>query len=35
MTQPAIAYSLRAARWKEVEKGINYITKELEKQYFL
>ncbi|MEB0261143.1 MULTISPECIES: hypothetical protein [unclassified Mucilaginibacter] len=35
MTQPAIASSLRAARWKEVEKGINYITKELEKQYFL
>lgn len=35
MTQPAVASSLRAARWKEVEKGINYITKELEKQYFL
>jgi hypothetical protein len=33
MTQPAIAFSLRAARWKEVEKGINYIGKELENQY--
>jgi hypothetical protein len=33
MTQPAIAFSLRAARWKEVEKGINYISKELENQY--
>jgi len=35
MTQPAIASSLRAARWKEIEKGINYISKELERQYFL
>ncbi len=35
MTQPAIAYSLRAARWKEVEKGINYISKKLEKQYLI
>ncbi len=35
MTQPAVALSLRAARWKEVEKGINYISKELEKQYLL
>jgi hypothetical protein len=33
MTQPAIAFSLRAAKWKEVEKGINYISKELENQY--
>ncbi|HEY8930492.1 MAG TPA: hypothetical protein VIM55_14925 [Mucilaginibacter sp.] len=32
-TQPAIAFSLRAARWKEVEKGISYINKELKKQY--
>jgi len=35
MTQPAIALSLRAARWKEVERGINYITNQLEKQYLL
>ena len=34
MSQPAIAKSLRAARWKEVEKGINYINNELKKQYF-
>lgn len=33
MSQPAVANSLRAARWKEVEKGINFISKELEKQY--
>lgn len=33
MTQPAIAFSLRAAKWKEVEKGINYISKKLENQY--
>ena len=33
MSQPAIAFSLRAARWKDVEKGINYINKELEGQY--
>jgi hypothetical protein len=35
MSQPAIAFSLRAARWKEIEKGINYISKELETQYTL
>jgi hypothetical protein len=35
MTQPAIALSLGAARWKEVEKGINYITNQLEKKYLL
>ena len=35
MSQPAIAFSLKAARWKEVEKGINYISKELEHQYLL
>lgn len=35
MTQPAIAYSLRAARWKEIEKGIDYINKELKQQYLL
>jgi hypothetical protein len=35
MTQPAVASSLRAARWKEIEKGINYISKELERQYLL
>ena len=35
MTQPAVAFSLRAARWKEVEKGINFINKQLEQQYFL
>ena len=35
MTQPAVALSLQAARWREVEKGINYISKELERQYFL
>jgi hypothetical protein len=34
MTQPAVAFSLRAARWKEVEKGINYINNELKRQYF-
>ena len=34
MSQPAIAKSLRAARWKEVEKGISYINNELNKQYF-
>jgi hypothetical protein len=34
MSQPAIAKSLRAARWKEVEKGISYINSELNKQYF-
>lgn len=33
MTQPAVASSLRSARWKEVEKGLDFITKELEKQY--
>jgi hypothetical protein len=33
MTQPAIAFSLRSAKWKEVEKGINYISKKLENQY--
>jgi hypothetical protein len=35
MTQPAVALSLRAARWKEVEKGLNYITDLLKKQYLL
>jgi len=34
MSQPAVAKSLRAARWKEVEKGISYINSELNKQYF-
>ena len=34
MSQPAIAKSLQAARWKEVEKGIDYINRQLEKQYF-
>ena len=34
MSQPAVAKSLRSARWKEVERGINFINKELEKQYF-
>lgn len=33
MTQPAVAFSLRAAKWKEIEKGINYIAKSLENQY--
>ncbi|MDB5143606.1 MAG: hypothetical protein JWQ66_2319 [Mucilaginibacter sp.] len=35
MSQPAVANSLRSARWKEVEKGINFISKELEKQYLI
>jgi hypothetical protein len=35
MSQPAVANSLRFARWKEVEKGINFISKELEKQCLL
>jgi len=35
MTQPAVALSLRAAKWKEVEKGISYINRELKKQYLL
>jgi hypothetical protein len=34
MSQPAIAKSLRAAKWKEVEKGISYINNQLGKQYF-
>lgn len=33
MTQPAVAMSLRAAKWKEIEKGINFINKALENQY--
>jgi hypothetical protein len=32
MTQPAVAKNLRAARWKEVEKGIDFLSKELKKQ---
>jgi predicted XRE-type DNA-binding protein len=32
VSQPAVANSLRFARWKEVEKGINFISSELEKQ---
>ena len=35
MSQPAVANSLKAARWKEVEKGIIFISTELEKQYLL
>jgi hypothetical protein len=35
MSQPAVANSLRFARWKEVEKGINFISAELEKQFLL
>jgi len=31
VSQPAVANSLRFARWKEVEKGINFISTELEK----
>ena len=34
MSQPAIAKSLKAAKWKEVEKGISYINTDLNKQYF-
>ncbi len=34
MSQPAVAKSLRAAKWKEVEKGISYINADLNKQYF-
>jgi hypothetical protein len=33
MSQPNIAKSLRAARWKEVESGISYINNELNEQY--
>jgi len=32
MSQPAVANSLRSARWKEVEKGIHFISTELKKQ---
>jgi len=35
MTQPGVANSLRFARWKEVEKGINFISDALEKQCLL
>ena len=35
VSQPAVANSLRFARWKEVEKGINFISTELEKQCLL
>jgi hypothetical protein len=35
MTQPGVANSLRFARWKEVEKGINFISTALEKQCLL
>ena len=31
VSQPAVANSLRFARWKEVEKGINFISSEIEK----
>jgi hypothetical protein len=32
MTQPAVAKNLRSARWKEVEKGIDFLSKEIKKQ---
>jgi hypothetical protein len=35
MSQPAVANSLRAANWKEVEKGVHFISTELEKQCLL
>lgn len=35
ISQPAVANSLRSARWREVERGINFINTELEKQYLL
>ncbi len=34
-SQPAVAKSLQAARWKEVEKGIIYLNQQLKKQYAL
>jgi hypothetical protein len=34
MSQPAVANSLRFARWKEVEKGIRFISKELENSVY-
>lgn len=34
-SQPAVAKSLQAARWKEVEKGIIYLNSQLKKQYAL
>ncbi len=33
ISQPAIAYSLRAAKWREIERGIYFINKELAIQY--
>lgn len=33
MTQPAVAKSLQAARWKEVETGITYINEKLTQQF--
>lgn len=34
MSQPNVAKSLRAGKWKEVEAGINYIKDELKNQYY-
>lgn len=34
-SQPAVAKSLQAARWKEVEKGIMYLNQQLNQQYAL
>jgi len=34
-SQPAVAKSLQAARWKEVEKGIIYLSEQLKQQYAL
>lgn len=34
-SQPAVAKSLQAARWKEVEKGIVYLSEQLKQQYAL
>jgi DNA transposition AAA+ family ATPase len=34
-SQPAVAKSLQAARWKEVEKGITYLSEKLKQQYAL
>jgi hypothetical protein len=35
MTQPGVAKNLRSAHWKEVEKGIIFISRELKKQCLL
>lgn len=33
MSQPAVAKSLKASSWKEVEAGINFVNSELTKQF--